>query len=247
MLYVKKRDGVNPMGSFQDVFSKNQFLVVWVVKYLWRSLKNNRADTEEAIQVGNIALWKAYESFDPDKKVKFSTYATAVIFRDVNSMIKDSRPGIVLKKYVYNRVKKGTIDPDTLPRKSMSIDTSIKYSDVASIPATAHVDIDNRDSVERISELIKELPDKERAVVLDHLLLGKTYKELAAEYGCSQETIRNWYRKAICHVKRHMGVLDVGDPVQQRRRSRQAASAARRHGCQRVHGKNGTLATVDRP
>ncbi|MCL5773202.1 MAG: sigma-70 family RNA polymerase sigma factor [Firmicutes bacterium] len=78
---------------------------------------------EDLIQVGYVGLIKAVDSFDPDKGVKFSTYATHCVFGEVRHYIRDSVGSIKIPrwlssinrrvgKYIENYLQKNQKLPD---------------------------------------------------------------------------------------------------------------------------------------
>lgn len=61
----------------------NRGLVFYVVRRMWAVLQFKHNSPEDAYQVGFISLAKAAQLFNPALNYKFSTYAVAVIKRDL--------------------------------------------------------------------------------------------------------------------------------------------------------------------
>ena len=59
------------------------------------------ATYDDAVGVGQIALVKAADGYDPTKGVRFSTYATYAILNSVREMLRSSK---TYNKYVHNLV-----------------------------------------------------------------------------------------------------------------------------------------------
>lgn len=62
--------------------------------------------------------------------------------------------------------------------------------------------MERRELCSKINEMVKELPVKCRIILIARLKHNTTYRELADEFGVSQDTIRQLYIKAIREFKR---------------------------------------------
>ena len=73
-----------------QIIQDNMSLVISIASRYVKKAKGLEID--DLIQEGRIALYRAIETFDPSRKVKFSTYAYNVVQRSiVNIMIKHNR------------------------------------------------------------------------------------------------------------------------------------------------------------
>ena len=68
----------------EKLFNENTKLVHYVINKSFQGLKTyiSGYDYEDIVQVGNIGLWKACLSYNPDKS-KFTTYAIRIIYNEI--------------------------------------------------------------------------------------------------------------------------------------------------------------------
>ena len=71
--------------------------------YSIASYYQNKASMEDLYQVGVIGLLKAYENYDENKNVKFSTYAFDYIRGEILSYLKKDNPIKVSRDYLHLR------------------------------------------------------------------------------------------------------------------------------------------------
>jgi RNA polymerase sporulation-specific sigma factor len=91
-----------------ELFEKNKKLVFMVVNRMKYTSRNdiNVIDTEDMEQMGLIGLWKASEKFDPNKKMKFSTYAVPTIHGEITNALRDSYGHIKVPRPCKQMAKK---------------------------------------------------------------------------------------------------------------------------------------------
>src|SRR6185312_4697792 len=57
-------------------------------------------DYEDLYSIGSIGLLKAFENFNPEYGVRFSTYAVPLIWGELQRSIRDSNPGLYYSRPV---------------------------------------------------------------------------------------------------------------------------------------------------
>ncbi|MBQ7971547.1 MAG: sigma-70 family RNA polymerase sigma factor, partial [Clostridia bacterium] len=62
-------------------------------------------EDEDLMQIGSIGLIKAARDFDPEKEVRFSTYAVAKIIGEIKTYLRDNGSIKVSRKYKEDKLK----------------------------------------------------------------------------------------------------------------------------------------------
>lgn len=87
---------------------------------IWRSIhkyigkpeiiaKNNGIDKDDIYQLGCLGFIKAIKAFDPDRGIKFSSFAVTAIYREIRCYIRDSANIVRLTRSAFqlmNKIKK---------------------------------------------------------------------------------------------------------------------------------------------
>jgi RNA polymerase sigma-B factor len=78
-------------GRLPDGAAREELVEVYrpLAEYLARRFYGRGEPLEDLIQVANIGLLKAIDRFDPDREVKFTTYATATIVGELKRHFRD--------------------------------------------------------------------------------------------------------------------------------------------------------------
>ena len=66
-------------NDFSECYENNIKLIYFVLNRYFYILRSD----EDAIQIGRIALYKAYMTYDASKNLKFSSYASRIIYNDI--------------------------------------------------------------------------------------------------------------------------------------------------------------------
>jgi RNA polymerase sigma-B factor len=91
----------------KSLVTDNLPLVVFLAKRFWRT--HPEIDIEELIGVGNVGLLKAADGYDPERpgQEKFSTYASAIIFREfLQALIDHWYRGVRVPRKTYEQVRR---------------------------------------------------------------------------------------------------------------------------------------------
>lgn len=175
------------------------------------------ADYEDLFQIGAIGLVKAAKKFDPDRNIKFSTYAVGKIvgeiktyFRD-NGTLKISRT-VKTQKLKINRAVSALeaklarsptvgeiaeytgMDAETIVSTMeicedvLSLDRESEQSgELYNVVGTDH-EAHNIDRI-MLSQALDQLPVKERQIIVLRFFMDKTQTEIAQILGISQVSV----------------------------------------------------------
>jgi RNA polymerase sigma factor (sigma-70 family) len=149
----------------------------------------NRSDAEDILQEVFYELVEAYRLMTPIEQV------SAWLFRVARNRITDlfrRKPAETLSNPIADAE---TGDALTLEDLLPSRDTG---------PEAAYA---RRVLLEELEEALNELPDEQREVFIAHELDGRSFKEIAAETGCSVNTLLSRKHYAVLHLRRRLQAI----------------------------------------
>ncbi len=167
----------------------NLRLVVYIAKKFDQSIPN----MEDLISIGTIGLIKAVGSFNPDKNIKFATYATRCIENEILMYLRK----VGNQRYETSIDEALNIDADG--NELLLCDVLVTEQDIVG------KQLETADEKNTLLLAVKRLPDKERKIIeMRFGLFGKdekTQKEVADELGISQSYISRLEKKIIKHLR----------------------------------------------
>lgn len=185
---------------------------------------NQGLDLPDLISEGNIGMIRASEEFNPNKKVRFISYAVWWIRQAIMSSLNDNARTIRLPSNIiqeYQKTKKQVLsedDPDFAEKyekqASQFVPKTVSLSDHINDEGDQLIDIVvNKDSLNPESYLENEnerkkhvksalsiLNDKERTIIEKYFGLNGVQcnlEDLGEEFGCTKERIRQLKEKAM--------------------------------------------------
>ena len=189
----------------------------------------NKASLEDLYQVGIIGLLKAYENYDEDKNVKFSTYAFDYIRGEMLSYIKKDNPIKVSKEYLHLRKsyeaakdmmiqKMGRVPSKCEVCLFLDIDESVIDDVLLTTDSVLSLDYENDDSnlYETISNtnmedidnkiyvdsLLENLTPLEKKIIEYRYFKDYTQTKTASKLGMSQVEVFRTEKKSILKLKK---------------------------------------------
>ncbi len=167
-----------------------------LVVYIAKKFEGCVTSTEDLVSIGTIGLMKAVRTFDPEKNIKFATYASRCIENEIL---------MHLRKVNSARHEMSFDDP-------LSIDwdgNELTLRDVlGSDPDEISVDIEYSDEKKLLLKIVNSLSEKERELMKMRFgILGETehtQKQLADLMGISQSYISRLEKRIINKIRTEM-------------------------------------------
>ncbi len=185
-------------------------------------------EDEDLMQIGSVGLIKAARDFDPEKEVRFSTYAVAKIIGEIKTYLRDNGSIKVSRKYKEDKLK---IDRASRaltqklgrePRISeLSEFTSLSQEEILSAMEatrpTVSLDLPPEEGgvahglsspenhiLERVwvREMLDTLSPDERRLMVLRYFLDQTQSVTAAELGISQVAVSRLEKKILLKLKK---------------------------------------------
>ncbi|MBB3697803.1 RNA polymerase sigma-70 factor [Flammeovirga yaeyamensis] len=136
----------------------------------------SKEESEETVQDVFLKLWRYKDNINVEQGVE------AYLFR-------------ITKNEILNRIRK---------QKLVTVDIDGTGGEVVSLTETPEDIIDFKMKMEVVAEIIKELPDKAKAVFMKKRMECKTNKEIAEEMGISVKTVENHMTRASSLIKKRL-------------------------------------------
>lgn len=210
-------------AAFSACVKTNMGLVYKVSSRLLRKAKLRGLEQEDLIQEGVLGMQRALETFDPEKKVSFSTYSFFWIFQTIDRSINNS--GTI-------RVPIRTQDLSARGKKGGALgDRAREASRVMSLDATLVEDRDGNVSLldliacklpspedtfqqkqdhDSLGKVLSYLTPKELSVLHGRYVEDKTLEEVGASMYLTRERIRQIEAAAIGKIRNYLDRGKVG-------------------------------------
>lgn len=148
-------------------------------------------DREDLMQVCQISLYRAYESYDASKNIDFLTFSYNCINNEFKRLIRDSKS---LKRNTdnYNFV--------SINDKSSQNSESLTYAEV--IPDK--IDIENEVMNSELIKIINSCLTEDEKLIIPVLMGLKTQKQYGIEVGISNEGARKRCNKLQLKLKQKL-------------------------------------------
>jgi RNA polymerase primary sigma factor len=200
-----------------------------------KEYQNKGMDLNDLIAEGNVGLLKAFEYFDPNKEIKFISYAVWWIRQSIRQAMYDTGRTIRLPVNIAQGVNK------TLNKKLNPEEQELLYVmeeiNPANVPFCVNLDesidedgntllevIEDRNSEKpdaafnskddlrnSIQSVLKVLDERERNIIEDYFGIStgsnRTLEEIGEDFGLTKERVRQIKDKAIRKLRDHSGGL----------------------------------------
>lgn len=223
-LIKKAQDGDN--DAKEKLISENLPLLKSIVKHF-----KGRLEYDDLMQLGSMGFTKAMLNFDASYGVRFSTYAVPMITGEIKRFLRDdgtvkvSRWAKTLSQkiaaYVDARRKDGNGEPTV---EELATEFNCEQADIVFAMDTGKYVLSLSDSVEEdgtplgerivgaespdenldemmLLDSIKNLPDREKKIIILRYFRDKTQSEVAMELGVSQVQVSRLENKILSKIK----------------------------------------------
>lgn len=158
-------------------------------------------EIEDLVSIGTIGLIKAVDSFDPNKDVKFATYATRCIDNEILMHLRKQKK-IKQETSIYEKVFEdangnGAIRLDVLEDDEVNIES----------------DYVKKETIIELMKIISNLSKREQFIILQYLGFNEdktplTQKEIASILDISQSYISRVITRIINKIRKEMDLID---------------------------------------
>lgn len=159
---------------------------------------------EDLQQEGVLALYRAVEGFDPSRNLRFCTYASHWLRQAAFGYMYGNGSTVRIPVYMrklMNRISRGQDPGDATPNAIQMAQQLLErstscLSDVNDpVDDSAAVEVDELTPVLR--QKLNELPERERRLVKQRFMQGRTLSSISIEEGVSVERVRQIIQRAI--------------------------------------------------
>lgn len=139
---------------------------------------------DDLYSAGRLGLIKAVDRFDSARRVKFLTYATQMVRGYVLDAVRDSNGVVNAPKARFQEGRAGFVE--IMPLEHQGAQT-----------------MDEEGVIDRLllRRSLDRLSPRRRYVVEQHMLIGRTFREIGEEWGCTSQAVNIMYRRAIARMR----------------------------------------------
>ena len=173
-LFKKFKEGSNDAKN--TIIEHNIRLVLYEVI---TKFNNVHYDKKDIVSIGNVGLIKAVLSYNPDKNVKFPSYALKCIDNEILMFLqKIKKGGNILYIEDYKRLEHTLIDDTNI----------VNY-------------YERLELYDILNSIIKDLPSREKQIIIMYFGFYKdeiyTQKEIAGKFGISQSYVSKLISRTV--------------------------------------------------
>ena len=172
--------------NINETIKENMGLVYKVINEQYYD-KRYEFTKEDMVQVGLLALYRAIQTFDENKNIKFSTFAMTVIKNDL------------LKFATRDYEKYSGVINDT----ETSLNSTVSNDDDMSIEDRLGIEEDFSEL--EGSELLSYIRERKSEKVVKMVMMlseGYTYEEVGKKLGCSKQYVNSTMKKLAEELSR---------------------------------------------
>ena len=190
VLFERLKEG-DPFAK-DDLVNGNLKLVLSILRKY-----NNRTDNmDDLFQVGCIGLIKAIDNFDLSHDVKFSTYAVPMILGEIKRYLRDNN-SIRISRSIKDTAYRALKLKEELTNQNGKEPTVAELAKLLELP-----EYDVSIALDSLKDAISKLKEKERYILTERYIIGKTQMELANEIGISQAQISRLEKSGLDNLKK---------------------------------------------
>lgn len=226
-LLIKAKNG--DLLAKEKLIEENSPLIKSIIK----RYKNKGVEYDDLYQLGSLGFVKAINNYSDEFGVKFSTYAVPMIAGEVKRFLRDDgsikvsrsikHNALLIKKFTQEYLTKTGEEPnidlisETLKLDKQDIIISLesntnafsiddKLDDDLSISDRLPSNFSSEKLINKIAlrDMIKQLPAREKQIIIMRYYLDKTQSDIAKTLGVSQVQISRIENKILNNLKSNL-------------------------------------------
>ncbi|QKY69714.1 sigma-70 family RNA polymerase sigma factor [Lentibacillus sp. CBA3610] len=166
------------MATFEEIFRQNERRIHYYIHRL-----NIQDPHQEFYQEGLVAMWNAYENYEPDKGTMATYFNYMIRNRIIDLMRKQNKETEKTAQYAYEH--------------RVHIDKGNYYRNQNWNYPIVRQEADHEECDAAFWQKVKgQLSDNQWKWVTEHIIEGKPLKEIAEQEGVTAEAVKSWGKGA---------------------------------------------------
>jgi RNA polymerase sigma factor (sigma-70 family) len=176
---------------------------------------NPRFSYEDLIAEARVAAIEACSSYKEGSKATFFTFLTSSMNRHVQKYVKRNRYDIKVTEHKQRKEYKeeGNLDKITKVAQAFRMDDANKENRndghgprfvLPSGDISPDIAMMKNESIGILMEELDSLPDREKSVLSERWLEGKTLEQIAVGFGVTKQTIHGWGKKGFERLQKRV-------------------------------------------
>jgi RNA polymerase primary sigma factor len=172
--------------------------------------KGNGAGLSDLISEGNLGLVKAIQKFDPNKNVKFISYAVWWVRNSMQEFIK--------KRQVILNIEKEEDYLNAPVKENMFVDSDDEYITKKEVVLSNEEDEENQERYKSqrkiVEKLLSKLSDRERFIVEQYYGINckeKNLEEIGSVLGITKERVRQLKQMSLRKLRSDILLMEGAD------------------------------------
>ena len=137
---------------------------------------------DDLTQIGSVGLMKAIESYKPEHKAKFNTYATYFIKGEIRHYLRDKSSLIRVPRDLQELLLKVSAATKELVEKGINDPSIDEIAEILSLPADRIEEVKNIENIKSSVSLDQYLKADEEDLSLMDKIPAENYQELISKY-----------------------------------------------------------------
>lgn len=179
--------------ALEELFELNERL-----HYRMANMYGNPNNFEDIVSVSRLGLYKAYQTFDPNKGAKFITYARKVMENEIFQYFRKDK----------KRKDEASLDEIIYTDKDGDEFTLHAYLE-ADPSTTPEYQLEVAENIAMLHKALWKISARKRCIIVNKYFRGKTQKELSEQLKISQSYISRIERSALKELKREMEKINI--------------------------------------
>jgi RNA polymerase sigma factor (sigma-70 family) len=173
-----------------------------------------RFSYEDLVDEAKVAAIEACSSYVDGGQATFFTFLTSSMNRRVQKYVKSNRYDIKVTEYKQRKEFKesGNCNKIADVAEAVRIDKNSedsKNNGIGSLTIPSgqlppYVSLIRSESLGILMEELDSLPDREKTVISERWLEGKTLEEIAGDFGVTKQTIHGWSKQGFERLQRRV-------------------------------------------